>query len=974
MRRNGQSLLLVVVSLALLSISTSTALGQGVQTGTLTGTVKLPDGSGLPGVTVTVSSPAQQGVRTQVTGSGGEFVFKFLPPGDYKVDFEISGMKSVTRYASIGVGGSAVADATMAPSATAEVTVLGAAEEIDKTTVHSSTYEQAEINQLPIGRRIDQIVTLAPNVTDNTPNGGVQIAGALTYDNVWLVDGVDITDNLFGTSTNNLVIEDAIQETKVLTSSVSAEYGRFSGGVINAVTKTGGNDFHGSARIDLNNDDWQALTPYEEQNAITHPNKTNEIYSGTLGGRFITDRLWFFGAGRYFKTSNQQTLDVTNETFDATNEEPRYEAKLTANLFQNHTLQGTYTHAKQEQVQTPLGIAIEASTLVHPTYPTDLIVGTYNGVLTPNLFASLQYSRKKFQFAGYGGTGKDIQLDSPRICWTFPGAGAGCEFGQPYFDATDPEDRDNNQWAGSLNYFIGTQKVGSHDIKAGFEVFTSISRGGNSQSSTDFTFYQDYKVDANGNPIFDANHQLIPTWSNENSGLEIHWFSSRGAEADIKTSSFYINDIWRLGQLTANLGLRYEKVKGHGPEGTVTADSDSIVPRVSVAYDVLNDGRYTVSGSYAEYSGGYNPIAFNQITNVGNPSYVYYYYAGPSGEGYNFTPGYDQNNYLLAGGAFPTRNVFLQSGLHSPRTREWSGSIGGQILPNTYAAITYLHRDYKDFIIPTVTIGTGSTVIPELDGAVLNNKLYVNTDLVKRNYQSLSLQGRSNIMRNFWVNVAYTYTIRYDGNSEEEAINQPFSPSSIGQYPEIQAPDRNFPFGRLNGYQKHKLRVFPNYTLCTGLGNFNFGMIYNYDSGQAYSFRVLNQRYTDIQLARDPGYQGPLPTSQTVYFGDRGTGTFPGQSRFDLAFTYDIAVWKEISPWIQLRVTNLLDTSYRTGFSTTVLACKTPDQPGCNGQAPLDANGLATTFTTVGTSFGTSTSNSQFQQSRTFAVSAGIRF
>ncbi len=422
MRRSGQSLLLVVVSLALLSITASTALGQGVQTGTLTGTVKLPDGSGLPGVTVTISSPAQQGTRMQVTGSAGEYVFKFLPPGDYKVDFEISGMKTVTRYASIAVGGSAVADATMAPSATAEVTVLGNAEEVDKTTVHSSTYEQAEINQLPIGRRIDQVVTLAPNVTDNTPNGGVQVSGALSYDNVWLVDGVDINDNLFGTSTNSLVIEEAVQETKILTSSVSAEYGRFSGGVINAVTKTGGNDFHGSARIDLTNNDWQALTPYEEQNGITHPNKTNEVYSGTLGGKFLTDRLWFFGAGRYFKNSNQDTFDITNETFDATDEEPRYEAKLTANLFQNHTLQGTYTHSKETLVQKPLGFSIESSTLIQPTYPSDLIVGTYNGVLTPNLFASLQYSRKKFQFAGYGGTGTDVQLDSPRVCFFCPSA------------------------------------------------------------------------------------------------------------------------------------------------------------------------------------------------------------------------------------------------------------------------------------------------------------------------------------------------------------------------------------------------------------------------------------------------------------------------------------------------------------------------------------------------------------------------
>lgn len=968
MRRTRHSLLLLVVSLAATFAVRSPALGQGVQTGTLTGTVHLPDGSGLPGATVTISSPVLQGTRTQVTGNSGDYVFKFLPTGDYKVDIALEGMKPMTRYATIGVGGAAKADVSMTPSTTAEVTVVGQAEEVEKTAVHSSTYDYKDITALPIGRRIDQVVTLAPNVTDNTPNGGVQISGALSYDNVWLVDGVDINDNLFGTSTNNLVIEEAVQETKVLTSSVSAEYGRFSGGVINAVTKSGGNDYHGSFRVDFSNDDWIARTPYEVQNDINHPSDLNEIYSGTLGGKILTDRLWFFGAGRYFKTSTQQTLDITNETYLGTDKEPRYEAKLTGNILNNHTLQFTYTHSKETLVQTPLGFSIEQSTLVEPTYPTDLIVGSYNGVLTPNLFASLQYSRKKFQFAGYGGTGKDVQLDSPRVCFFLP----LCQFGQPYFDATDPEDRDNNQWAGSLNYFLSTPKIGSHDIKAGFEVFKSISRGGNSQSSTDFTFYNDYKTDANGDPVFDANHQLIPIWQT-GGDLNIHWFSTRGAEASIRTTSFYFNDIWRFGQVTANLGLRYEKVKGSGPEGTVTADSDSIVPRLSVAYDVLGDGRYTVSGNYAEYSGGYNPIAFNQITNVGNPSYVYYFYLGPPGEGYNFAPGYDLNNYVLAGGAFPTRNVSLQSGLHSPRTREWSGSVGGQILPNTYAAVTYLHRDYKDFIVPLITIDTGSTVIPELDGAVLDNKVYSNTNLIKRTYQSASLQGRTTVNRNVWVQVAYTYTIRDDGNSEEEAVNQPFSPSNIGSFPELQAVDRNFPFGRLNGYQKHKLRVFPNYALPTHFGNFNFGLIYNYDSGQAYSFRAPNQNYSDIQLARDPGY-AVLPTTQTIYFGKRGAGTFPGQSRFDLAFMYDINVFKSIAPWVQLRVINLLNTSYRTAFNTTITPCSDPSQAGCNGQAPVDANGLPTTFTTAGTPFGTVTGKTQFQPARAFSINAGVRF
>jgi hypothetical protein len=284
----------------------------------------------------------------------------------------------------------------MSPSATAEITVLGAAEEVDKTTVHSSTYEYTEVRALPIGLRIDQVVTLAPNVTDNTPNGGVQVSGALSYDNVWLVDGVDINDNLFGTSTNNLVIEEAVQETKILTSSVSAEYGRFSGGVINAVTKTGGNEFHGSARIDLSNNDWQALTPYEEQNDITHPNKTNEIYSGTLGGR--PHRQALVQRGPLLPELEPGHSAHHQRTFDATDKEPRYGPR-TANLFQNHTLKGSRT--PRERWCRSRWASGRGRTLARAN-PHDLVVGTYNGALTPNLFR-LRAFFLKFQFAGYGG-------------------------------------------------------------------------------------------------------------------------------------------------------------------------------------------------------------------------------------------------------------------------------------------------------------------------------------------------------------------------------------------------------------------------------------------------------------------------------------------------------------------------------------------------------------------------------------------
>ena len=91
-------------------------------------------------------------------------------------------------------------------------------------------------------------------------------------DNVFLVDGVDVNDNLFGTA-NSLFVEDAIQETQVLTSGISAEYGRFSGGVINVITRSGGNDFSGSYRLNMYKPSWTSVTPF----------RTGERHAGTRG-------------------------------------------------------------------------------------------------------------------------------------------------------------------------------------------------------------------------------------------------------------------------------------------------------------------------------------------------------------------------------------------------------------------------------------------------------------------------------------------------------------------------------------------------------------------------------------------------------------------------------------------------------------------------------------------------------------------
>ena len=115
-----------------------------------------------------------------------------------------------------------------------------------------------------------------------------------------------MNDNIFG-STNNLYIEDGVEETQIFTSGISAEYGRFSGGVVNVVTKHGGNKLSGSFRDNLSNPSWSDETPFE---TTERRDDLQQTFEATLGGPILKDRLWFFGAFRDQSTSKR----IRNET------------------------------------------------------------------------------------------------------------------------------------------------------------------------------------------------------------------------------------------------------------------------------------------------------------------------------------------------------------------------------------------------------------------------------------------------------------------------------------------------------------------------------------------------------------------------------------------------------------------------------------------------------------------------------------
>jgi hypothetical protein len=972
-RARAASVLALALAVALGLAATAGA--QGTQVSTLSGTVNSTDGAVLPGVTVSLTSPSLQGARSTTTDANGSYIFRGLPGGVYKITFTLSGFGTVEREVEVQLGTQRPLDATLTvASVTESVTVTAVAPSVLETTTVGANYKADRIDKLATGRTVQNIAELAPGLTDNTPNvGQLSIAGAFAYDNVFLLNGVDINDNLFGTS-NGLFIEDALDEVQVLTNSISAEYGRFSGGVVNAVTKRGGNKFSGSFRTDLTNGAWRDESAFEQRRidagapgAAPHVDDTTFIYQATLGGPIVKDKLWFFGAYRRENSNTPQSLSNTGIAYNQGRENPRYEGKLTGSPSANHTFTASYISNEAKDIDRPsinATASIDPATLVDRTLPNSLLVANYNGVLSSNLFVEAQFSQKKQGFRGTGGTSTDIH-DSPFMSLGLTGLPAGRHFNAPYFDSNDPEDRNNRQYTAALSYFLSTGSMGRHDIKVGGEQFTSWRTGGNSQSSTGFVFFGD-PVMSGGSPVIDSGGRLIPTFVPGQNRIT-NWIPVRGAQIDLNTLSFYLNDRWTLNQnLNFNLGVRYERHTADTTQaGVVTPSSNVVVPRLGVSFDPKGDGQWVLQASYAVYAGKAAETQFADNTNVGTPNNLQLRYNGPAGQGLDFAPGFDLANYTVFNGSFPVANVQLDSGLETPSTREFTFQAGTRLGQRGEIKAIYTNRRTNSILDDFITLDTGrSTVVEGGRTFTFDNAFVTNTEIPFRNWDAIQLITSFRMSDNWSMWAHYTHQINNEGNFEGEGANTPGIYSVIGDYPELRNEQRHFPAGRLDQFQAHKIRAAMNYDLgMGGAGTLNLGVLYRYDSPIAFSIRSLNVPITAQQRALGSGYAA-LPAVQTIYYEGRGTGEFEAQSLVDLSLNYDIPVYKSIRPYVKAELRNAFNSQPLIGFDTTV----TP-----NNNGPRDSLGIPTEFVR-GPNFGTEQVLTHNPVPREFILALGFRF
>ena len=297
-------------SLGALLLTASMAAGQSA-TGAIAGTITDATGAVLPGATVVIRNTDTGAARELLTGSDGRFRAPELQPGPYTVAVSLAGFTSVERRGlALTVGREAVVNFPLEVGQVADVvTVVGEVSTVD--TKHASTgglIAEDQIRSLPLnGRSFIELANLTPGVqlTDQGGRGTstgfgqkISVHGSRYTQNLFTLDGTMMNDqfNQAGSASGNMLGVEAVREFQVLTNSFSAEYGRHTGAVVNAATKTGTNLFHGSVFEFHRNEALDANRWEAKQNNLDKPDFARNQFGLSLGGPLLRNRTFFFGS------------------------------------------------------------------------------------------------------------------------------------------------------------------------------------------------------------------------------------------------------------------------------------------------------------------------------------------------------------------------------------------------------------------------------------------------------------------------------------------------------------------------------------------------------------------------------------------------------------------------------------------------------------------------------------------------------
>ncbi len=963
--------LLVVVMV----VAVVPALGQGNPTGAISGHVSDSNNLALPGVTVTAASPVLQGVRTVVTSVNGDYILPFLPAGEYTVTFALEGFSPVKQVVGLKMADTLPVNATLKFSAVTEAIIVSAlSSETAPTATVATTLKARTVELLPIGRSLDSAILFSPAASNNGPSGNIMISGAVSYDNLNLINGVNVNETQ-RQQPRPLYIEDAIQETKVSAGNISAEYGRFQGGVVNMITKSGGNDLSGSFRTTFTNDSWRALTPYAGDSSL---DKTVPAYELTFGGALRRDKLWFFGAGRFQKNSTNTTAPYTGFNYTTTDKDQRAEGKLTWAVNSKNSAKVSYLKRQEPIANDSFSTIMDAASLYNDRTIESLLATNAQSVLTDALFLEGQFSARKENLLDRGSQFMDLIHGTP--IWDRSRGQA--RFSAATFCAVCPNyANEMNNWDAytKANYFLSTRRGGTHSLVAGFDVFNDMRKNNQNSSASD------YRVQATG-AIIDG-YNVYPIFKPSTTFVEWLPVFQDTVGSELRTKSAFANDAWQVNSfVTLNLGFRYDKndIKDQG--GRPVADAGLLSPRLGATFDVRRDGRWFINAGYGQYVGTFITQLADAASPAGRQASYSFLYQGPAvntGATGPYVNSYEALKILFdwwnaTGGpnrqprqnpTIPGVNTAIDPNVQPSTTKEYSGGVAHQEARGAIR-LDYVYRKFSNIYGDFLNMSTGVATDPRT-GQKFNLDVVNNTDSVTRNYQGLSVQGNYHLSKR--LHVGTNYMLSYTrGSIEAESATSVTNFASADSYPEYRRASWNYPYGYLNADQRHRLRLWATYELPLppGLGRFDLGFQERYESGRPYDLSVSVDTRPYVT---NPGYLAP-PSSVTYFISGRGAYRFDGAEATDLSLSWNhnLAGWTAAEFFFRGVVNNVFNRQALTSFNTTIL--------GNTNDSTLQAFNPFTTRPVQGVNyrkgpgFGLATSPASYQSSRNYYFSAGLRF
>jgi hypothetical protein len=932
------------VTLLVLAVLAVPAFAQE-QRGSIEGVVRDASGAVLPGATVDASSNVGQPTST-VSDSLGVYRFPSLAPGNYKVTANLQGF--VAREVvdvRVGLGQIKKVDFSLPLSGVTEtVQVTAETPLVDvRQSSRQSNIRAEQVELLPKGRDFTSLVTQAPGANQESKLGGLSIDGASAGENRYIIDGIETTNLQNGTSGKNVIV-DFIEEVQVKSSGYTAEFGGATGGVINAVTKSGTNDFHGTALYNYEGSSLEGArrptlrTSLSNSNAaeyVDYPKdgRTRHEPGFALGGPIAKNRMWFFGAYQPAITTNERSVNTSTAANPAA---------ASANQSQDVKVQYiTGNVTSQLSDSTRLRIAYNNS-----GSQTSGLLPSLNG-LDP---AGTQYG-KVSDFPNYSVSGNLDWVASSKLLFGIRGG---------YYKS---DQNDSNVTEVPLYRWTTTNNIGYLDVPASLQAatgFQSIPTGANTKVTFDQQTRMYFQADSTVYAKMGGDHQFKFGVQADNVGnkvnngesrqrVSIFWnqalSGSRGTygyysvrsnavsprqgfitEGDISTTNIglFAQDAWTINsKLTVNVGVRTERER----VPTYTTGSDipefgiefgfgtKLAPRAGFAYDIKGDGNWKLFGSWGIF---YDIFKLELPRgSFGGDKWLEYYYTMDT---FNWNTLVDSANCPPAcpGTLFRTTDFrhpsfgsdAIDPDLKPMKQQEMTFGLDHQLNDAMSVGVHYVHKQVDRAIEDTGALDANSNEIYIIANPgeglteIANITPRVNLPKPVRDYDSVEFALEKRMRNNWYIRPSYLWSRLY-GNysglsqSDENGRTSP-NVGRLWDYPLMMFQDGGTAaLGPLATDRPHQFKT---------------QFIYQFDMGT--SIGVNEYVASGLPVSREIGiYPGNnLPVN---YLGRGSDGRTPMFSQTDLYVQHTINMAGGRNLQVSFNVLNLFNQDTTVGrFST----------------------------------------------------------